>query len=247
MPSIGQILRETRQKKGVSVSDVSHATRIKADYIERMESDQFDQLIAPAYARSFLRMYANYLGLDSVALLEQLRAWQPGKTQADFTPPSATRKPAMPSAPAPAPRRQPSQPFAQPTQAAEPPAPSGEMHRAPAATTARRPTAASSAPAAAASSPTPSAAAVRLKDEPPKITPSPLPAVAPAPLRSFRINAAIVVAIVATVSLTGILWLWRQRSKSAAADEQRLELKAPETVRTSPRRAADVLPLPAAP
>jgi hypothetical protein len=261
MPSIGHILREAREKRGVSVSDVSRATHIKGDYIEQMEADRFDRLIAPAYARSFLRMYSDYLGLNTAAILEQLRSWQPGKTPSAPAPPPVARKPAMPSATASQPRWEQAPPSAQPPQPAAPRPPSRETPREPALptaqptvaagahtppTTERRPSAPSRPVAETPPPKTPPAAPLRLKNEPKKSS-SPPPVAAPMPQRSFLINATLVVVIVATVALTGIIWLWQQRNKPASTDDQNLELKARKTVRASPARAADVLPLPPAP
>lgn len=45
-------------------------TRIRADYLMRMESDEFD-FLAPAYVRGFLRSYARYLRVDPDPLLEE--------------------------------------------------------------------------------------------------------------------------------------------------------------------------------
>lgn len=71
MQSIGQVLQETREKKGITPQQAARDSKIKLDYIEKLEANEFDRLIAPAYAKSFLRMYAEYLGLDAKPLLEQ--------------------------------------------------------------------------------------------------------------------------------------------------------------------------------
>ncbi len=65
MESIGENLREARHNKKVSLEDASRATRIKIDILEQLESDEFDRLAAPTYTKGFLRLYAEYLGLDS--------------------------------------------------------------------------------------------------------------------------------------------------------------------------------------
>jgi cytoskeletal protein RodZ len=70
MESIGQMLREARHKKVASLEDASRATKIKTEILEKLESDEFDQLAAPMYAKGFLKMYAEYLGLDSHAIVD---------------------------------------------------------------------------------------------------------------------------------------------------------------------------------
>ena len=70
MESIGEILREARHVKRASLEDASRATRIKMDILEQLEADEFDRLAAPAYTKGFLKLYSEYLGLDSQAMVE---------------------------------------------------------------------------------------------------------------------------------------------------------------------------------
>ncbi len=70
MESIGENLREARHNKKVSLEDASRATRIKVDILEQLESDDFDRLAAPTYAKGFLKLYAEYLGLDGQSIVE---------------------------------------------------------------------------------------------------------------------------------------------------------------------------------
>ena len=70
MESIGQTLREARHTKMASLEDASRATKIKVDILEKLESDEFDQLAAPMYTKGFLRMYAVYLGLDGQTVVD---------------------------------------------------------------------------------------------------------------------------------------------------------------------------------
>jgi hypothetical protein len=72
--TIGQKLESARQAKGVSVSEAGQATKILAKFIEAMEADDFGVLSAPVYAKSFIRMYAQYLGLDAQPLVEEYSA-----------------------------------------------------------------------------------------------------------------------------------------------------------------------------
>ncbi len=69
--TIGQKLEAARQAKGVTVSEAGEATKILSKFITAMETDDFGVLSAPVYAKSFIRMYANYLGLDFAPLVEE--------------------------------------------------------------------------------------------------------------------------------------------------------------------------------
>ena len=72
-PTIGETLRKARKERGVELSEVERATKIRAKFLEAMEEDRWGALPAPVYARGFLDIYARYLGLDQEALLEEYR------------------------------------------------------------------------------------------------------------------------------------------------------------------------------
>jgi cytoskeleton protein RodZ len=69
---IGSTLREARTRQGLELSDAQRATRIRAKYLAALENEQFDKLPAEAYARGFLRTYADFLGLDSARYVAEL-------------------------------------------------------------------------------------------------------------------------------------------------------------------------------
>jgi cytoskeletal protein RodZ len=68
---VGRTLRKARTDRGIELSEVERATKIRLKFLEAMEADRWDDLPAPAYARGFLDIYARYLDLDREALLDQ--------------------------------------------------------------------------------------------------------------------------------------------------------------------------------
>ena len=72
-PTIGETLRKARTERGVELSEVERATKIRAKFLEAMEEDRWGALPAPVYARGFLDIYARYLGLDQEQLLDEYR------------------------------------------------------------------------------------------------------------------------------------------------------------------------------
>ena len=66
--SIGQIVKQARLEKGIRIENAASTTKLKVAYLEAIEKDDFDFLPAPIYAKNFIRIYANYLGLDGVEL-----------------------------------------------------------------------------------------------------------------------------------------------------------------------------------
>ena len=73
MPDIGSTLREARTGSGIDLGEVENRTKIRARYLRAIENEQWDELPGPVYAKSFVRTYADYLGLDSRALVEEFK------------------------------------------------------------------------------------------------------------------------------------------------------------------------------
>lgn len=70
MAILGEQLRAARRKKGVTASQAAAATRIKIQTIEGLENDDFSSIAATVYCKGFIKMYAEYLGLDPAPLIE---------------------------------------------------------------------------------------------------------------------------------------------------------------------------------
>lgn len=69
MTTIGQTLRDARERLGLTLEEVERATHIRARHLEALERDAWDALPSPVQARGFLRNYADLLGLDAEAIL----------------------------------------------------------------------------------------------------------------------------------------------------------------------------------
>lgn len=70
MASIGEILRSTRESKGKTLEDVSRATKIKIEVLQKLEADDYRGIGAPTYVKGFIKLYGDYLGLDGKSLGE---------------------------------------------------------------------------------------------------------------------------------------------------------------------------------
>ena len=75
---IGQLLRETREKKGLSLHDVHDKLKLSVHVLEAMEKGEESNLPHPVYTRGFLQEYAKFLELDWEELTAALdRLYQP--------------------------------------------------------------------------------------------------------------------------------------------------------------------------
>ena len=71
---IGRILEQKRKERGLSLEDVEQATKIRKRYLTGLEREDYAMLPDAVYVRSFLKTYANYLGLDGEDLSRQLKS-----------------------------------------------------------------------------------------------------------------------------------------------------------------------------
>jgi len=69
--NLGQRLKTRRTEKGLTVEEVSEATRIPVHQLASLESGQFDNLPALVYVRGFIRAYARLLAMDERELLDE--------------------------------------------------------------------------------------------------------------------------------------------------------------------------------
>lgn len=67
---LGQTLKQAREEHDVSQSEAAAATRIKIQHIAALESEEFETIAAPAYAKGFIKLYAEYLEMDPEPLIQ---------------------------------------------------------------------------------------------------------------------------------------------------------------------------------
>jgi transcriptional regulator with XRE-family HTH domain len=97
MQAIGERLREARMRQGLDITEVEVATKIRAKYLRALENDEFTMLPGSTYVRSFLRTYAEYLGLDAQLLVEEFRAQHEprGEGEVLLAPPARAARPGL--------------------------------------------------------------------------------------------------------------------------------------------------------
>jgi len=65
MFALGASLEEARRRRGLDLEQVEEATHIHRRYLRALEEERFELLPGDAYAKGFLRAYAQFLGLDA--------------------------------------------------------------------------------------------------------------------------------------------------------------------------------------
>lgn len=71
--TIGEELKQTREIRKLTIKQVTQSIHIRANYLMAMESDNFSVLPSDVQARGFLRIYADFLKLDSEDLINRLK------------------------------------------------------------------------------------------------------------------------------------------------------------------------------
>ena len=73
MPDIGATLREARMRARIDIAEIETATKIRAKYLRALENEEWDLLPGPTFVKTFLRTYAEALGLDAKLLVEEYK------------------------------------------------------------------------------------------------------------------------------------------------------------------------------
>ena len=72
--SIGSTLKQRREARHLSISQVAEQTRIRPHYLQALENDDLSAIPSMAQARGFLRIYTDFLGLNLTDLYSATRS-----------------------------------------------------------------------------------------------------------------------------------------------------------------------------
>ncbi len=73
MRTVGQILKEYREAKLLTLEDVEKHTKIRKELLQALESDNYDKLPPVTFIQGFIKNYGRYLNLDTSKLLAVFR------------------------------------------------------------------------------------------------------------------------------------------------------------------------------
>ena len=73
MRTVGQILREERERKFYTLEEIEKATKIRKELLEALEAGQYSKLPPPTFVQGFIKNYGKFLKLDIDKLLAIFR------------------------------------------------------------------------------------------------------------------------------------------------------------------------------
>lgn len=73
MRTVGQILKEERERKLYSLEEVEKITKIRKELLEELEAGHYSKLPPPTFVQGFIKNYGKFLGLDIEKLLALFR------------------------------------------------------------------------------------------------------------------------------------------------------------------------------
>lgn len=68
--SVGALLRQSRELKGLTTSDVATHLRLKVSQIEQIEAEEWDPAVSATFMRGYLRAYARFLKMPEKEILQ---------------------------------------------------------------------------------------------------------------------------------------------------------------------------------
>lgn len=71
MNELGDILKNARLKKGMTLDDLQEVTKIRTKYLKAIEDGNFEVMPALVYAKGFIKSYAEAVGIDPNELLKK--------------------------------------------------------------------------------------------------------------------------------------------------------------------------------
>lgn len=73
MRTVGQVLKEERERKFYTLDEIEKETRIRKELLQALEEGQYDKLPPPTFTGGFIKNYGKFLGLNTEKLLAIFR------------------------------------------------------------------------------------------------------------------------------------------------------------------------------
>lgn len=122
MIEFGKTLREAREAKGITISQIAETTHMMATIVRNLEDEDFSKIVAPIYGRGFVKLYCEAVGLDAKPLVDEFMAIYNGNRMPEIKerPVATAAEPPVPPSPIPEARPEEPEPIMRPDPIAVP-------------------------------------------------------------------------------------------------------------------------------
>ncbi len=76
MESFGSYLKRERELRGISLEEISNATKIRKSILDAIENDRVEELPSEIFVIGFIKAYARHIGLDPEDVVTRYRGFQ---------------------------------------------------------------------------------------------------------------------------------------------------------------------------
>ena len=97
MDSFGRRLRYERERRQIALKSIAESTKIGVTLLEGLERDDVSRWPSGLFRKSFIRSYADALGLDAEAIVREFVERHPDPLEVDIAAPSAVARPSQTS------------------------------------------------------------------------------------------------------------------------------------------------------
>lgn len=92
MPSLGQELKQARERAAMSVAEIARQTKISTRLLQSLEDERFDLMPEPFFIKGVLKAYVRAVGADEARFLDLYRELFPSSEPPREVPPAAPAK-----------------------------------------------------------------------------------------------------------------------------------------------------------
>ncbi len=97
MKTVGEILKQARLKKGLTLKQLAQKTKVRPDYLKHIETSNFNQLPSATFVKSFIQTYSQAVGLNPQNVLAVFRRDYDQNTKGKIIPRGMAKPLAQPS------------------------------------------------------------------------------------------------------------------------------------------------------
>lgn len=97
MDSFGSRLRYERERRQIALKSIAESTKINIALLEGLERDDVSRWPSGIFRKSFIRSYADAIGLNADAVVREFTELYPDPLESETSPPVAVTRPAQQS------------------------------------------------------------------------------------------------------------------------------------------------------